>query len=193
MEKKKKKSTFTTSDAEIIFKLHEAAADKAQAKLGKNGAIVNTGVGKQKNADKTFQNKDALYEVAVSLMLEKWQNPEAKDMQTKEGDAEKKEATKVEEENKKELENGKKICEEALREYFQWFAGDDAAKKINDKSITAYNPDPTDFKKIVDNINNFVVPSFDEKKLEDIRAKKKDLKPIIGYKVGFQLIYEGKE
>lgn len=193
MADEKQKSLFTISDAEIIFKLHEAALAKAQAKLGKNGALVNTGIGKQKKPDKTFQNKDALYEVAVSLVLEKWQNPENKDMQTKEGDAEKKEVSKVDENNKKELSTGKNLCVAALKEYFQWFAGDDAAKKIDMKSIKPYNPDPTDFKKIVDDYKDYIVPSFDEKKLEDIRAKKKDLKPIIGYKVGFQLIYEGKE
>jgi len=48
-------------------------------------------------------------------------------------------------------------------------------------------------KSLVQDYKDFTIPSLDEKKLEELRSKKKDLKPIIGYKVGFQLIYEGKE
>ena len=43
------KSTFSISDSELIFKLHDAALNKAEAKLktgGKNVALVNTGIGK---------------------------------------------------------------------------------------------------------------------------------------------------
>ena len=42
------KSTFSISDSELIFKLHDAALNKAEAKLktgGKNVALVNTGIG----------------------------------------------------------------------------------------------------------------------------------------------------
>lgn len=192
------KSTFTISDAEIVFKLHEAAVKKAEDALkkgGKNYAIVNTGVGKKTKFKDTFANKDGLYEVGVVLQLDKFENAEKKDLQTKEGDAEKKEQNDVEENNKKILKEGQDACMNALNQYFIWFAGKDSIKTaISTKTAKAFNlSDPTNVKSLVQDYKDFTIPSLDEKKLEEIRSKKKDLKPIIGYKVGFQLIYEGKE
>ena len=193
------KSTFTISDGELVFKLHEAAVKKAEDVLKKGGsncAIVNTGVGKNTKfkSGKVFTNKDGLYEVGVVLQLDKYENAEKKDLQTKEGDAEKKEQNEVEENNKKLVEEGQKICFNALNQYFIWFAGKESIKTpISSKTAKAFNlVDQSKVTSLVDDYKDFTIPSLDEKKLEELRAKNKDMKPILGYKVGYQLISEGK-
>ena len=191
------KSTFSISDSELIFKLHDAALNKAEAKLktgGKNVALVNTGIGKQKKADKTFQNKDGLYEVGVVVLVDSFVNPESKDMQAKDGEAEKKNQEEIEKKNKEAVEKAQQACIDGLNEYFTWFSGKDSIKTpIDIKTATPFNlVDQSDVKKLVTDYKDFIIPSLDEKKLQQIKKEKKDLKPIVGYKVAFELEYKGK-
>lgn len=192
------KSTFTISDSELIFKLHDAALKKAEEKLktgGKTFALVNTGIGNKKKAEETFQNKDGLYEVGVVIVVDDFVNPESKDMQTKDGEAEKKNQEEIEKKNKEAVEKAQKACIDGIKEYFIWFAGKDSIETpIDLKTATPFNfVDQPDVKKLVTaNYKDFTIPSLDEKKLEQMRKTKKDLKPVVGYKVAFQLEYKGK-
>lgn len=192
------KSTFTISDSELIFKLHDAALKKAEDKLkagGKPVALVNTGIGNKKKAEETFQNKDGLYEVGAVIVVDKFVNPESKDMQQKDGEAEKKNQEEIEKKNKEAVEKAQQACIDGIKEYFIWFAGEKSIQTpIDLKTATPFNfVDQPDVKKLVSaNYKDFTIPSLDEKKLEQMRKTKKDLKPVVGYKVAFQLEYKGK-
>lgn len=135
------KPAFTISDNQILFKLHNAALDKAQKLMNdkiynKKDSLVNSGCPIRTDVKKAFDNSKSTYEVGLACFLEELKG--YKKLEDKKITADKDVQDKLVKQNEKLLKELRKNAYGILIEYFKTFAGSENASKVKEDDLTQH-------------------------------------------------------
>ena len=132
------KPAFTISDNQILFRLHNAALEKAQALMNsklynKDDSLVNSGCPIRTDVKKAFDNSKLTYEIGLACFLEELDGYKKLDDEkiTTDKDAQE----KLQKQNEKLLKELRKNAYGILMEYFKTFAGSENASKIKEDDL----------------------------------------------------------